>query len=253
MVAGQPLFIRARFDLGERGAISAVVRPPDGKKDHEIALVDTGSVEDGDSKPNDGLYSGVYKPTETLGRYQITISARGTTNSVALSVPIYFKAPTSPLVGSMAKRKQNEVLRFKSTIVSEFPGSLAINEEAVTPKHGLATFLSNKESNKSLEPGENSLDLSVELTPDIEAGEYKYQTYLVTDPIEGKRARIPLSIEVKVLSVFHYFVRLFAIALGVAIAAFLVIAKPWKRLDGSKRNIRTTQRRKSRDKSLAEM
>jgi hypothetical protein len=252
MVAGQPMFVRARFDLGERGAISAVVHPPDGRKDHEIALVDTGSVEEGDSKANDGLYSGVYKQTETLGSYQITISARGTTNSVALSVPIYFKAPADPLVGSIAKRKQNEVLRFKSAIVSDFPESLAIHEEAVAVKNGLSTFLSNKEANRSLEPGKNSLDLSVALTPEIEAGEYKYHAYLVTDPIEGKRARIPLAIEIKVLSVFHYFARLLFIALGLAIVAFLAIAKPWKRLNSRRKNVRPAQPARSREKSLAE-
>lgn len=257
MVSGQPLVIHARFDSGERGSISVAVHPPDSKKIYEIALADSGAAADGDAKANDGVFSGLFKQTGPLGKYQLTVTGKGTNNSVqnaSLTAPFYFKAPTSPLLGSMAKRKQTELIQFKPMIISEFPGKIAIHEESATSKSGLPTFLSNKDFNKSLERGENPLNLSVELARDIQPGDYKYQIYLVTDLIEGTRAKIPLSFEINVLSFFQYFVRMLAIALAVAAAAFLAIVAPWKKIhssQASKKALPPTQSSDNPDDSFA--
>jgi len=250
MVAGQPLVIHARFDSSEKGSMNAIIHPPGLGKSSTITLVDNGSADDGDSKPDDGLYAGVFKENGALGRYQITVNGKGTNNvvqSASLSAPIYFKSPSSAFTGMTARRKENELIRFKPTITSDFNGRIAIQEETATAKHGLPTFLSNQPANKLLERGDNAVELSVELTRETRPGQYKYQVYLVTDPIEGNRAKIPVSFEITVLSFLQYLLRLLAIAVTLAFAAFLAVVVPWRKLGWLRsRNNASSRRRRPR-------
>jgi hypothetical protein len=228
LVAGQPLVLHARFEGGGKGSVRAVVRSPGALTDNELTLVDSGSAGDGDAKADDGIYSAVFKKSEQLGQYQITFLAdnpNGVPQKAVLTAPIYFKAPGAPLTGTITQRKKDDFIELKSAITSDLSTDIAVSVENSATKVPMETYLSSK----SLRPGSNNLDLLVRLLPEAQAGEYKYEISLVTDPIAGTKARIPVSLQVKVTSFFQYFVRLVALALGLAFAVFLVVMRPWRR------------------------
>jgi hypothetical protein len=240
MVAGQALLIRAHFESPGKAAFTAVVRPPDSKKDIEVKLTDDGSAESGDAKANDGVYSGSFRQTESLGKYQITVSSGAATeDGPTASVPasFYFKPPSGPFVASVSNRKPNEFAGFKIKIISSLPGGIPVQQET-----GSSSLLVKAiATNQTLEPGENLVDVLVGLTPETKPGRYQCLLYLVTNPVEGMKARIPLRLEVRVLSLFQYALRMVAVAVLLALVAFLAIVAPWKKfafLQSLRRRIR---------------
>lgn len=230
MTVGQPFFIRARLQAKTISTFTALVRTPGTGRDHEVVLSDGGSAEDGDAKPNDGIYSGVFKRTEALGTYQVRLAgsdAKGGIHSAPISVPVFFKPPASPLSGQLAKRRPGSYLQFKSQITSDYPETIALHVEPEDPRLPLNTFVSTKR----LEAGkDNTVDFVVGLTPEAQPGEYRFKVFLVTDKIDEQRARIPVSFEITVVSFFQYFVRLLAITLAIGGAIFVAIIAPWKKL-----------------------
>lgn len=230
MVVGQPFIIRAKLDAQINDSFHAIIRPPDSMKEFEISLADSGSAEDGDVKPNDGIFSGMFKRTESLGKYQVSISSartRGANQTVTLNVPLYFKPQTDPLVGNLVSGKPGGYLQFKPKVFSDYPGAIAVHVEAAEPSVPLNPYLSTK----SLEAGENALDLVVGLGPDARPGEYKCKIYLVTDKIGDAKARIPITLEITVLSFFRYFMPMLSIILVMACAISVAVIAPWKKIN----------------------
>ena len=84
-------------------------------------------------------------------------------------------------------------------------------------------------STKSLVADTNTIDLLVGLTPETQPGVYKFKVHLVTDKIGESAARIPITFEITVSSLFHYLVKLVAFTFGIAVLIFFAIVAPWKR------------------------
>jgi Mg-chelatase subunit ChlD len=229
MVTGQALLIRAHFDSQAKGALHAVVRPSDSKKDYDVKLADDGLAENGDATANDGIYSGAFRQTENLGKYQITISGvttPGSTQSVSLVAPYYFKPPAGPLAASVSNRKPNEFVGFKMKVFSGLPSGIPIQQESGASPIPLKAI----STSQTLEPGENVVDVLVGLTPETKPGNYKCLIYLVANPVEGTKVRIPLRLEIRVLSLFQYAIRLLSLTVLLAFAVFLAMIAPWKKL-----------------------
>lgn len=237
MLAGRPLIVRASMETREQTIFTATVRPPESRQDYEVPLVDDGSAESGDAKANDGVYSGIFKRTDSLGKYEVTVSAPGATNipqKVSLPAVYYFKADPQPLVGTITRRDAGELINLKAKVTSSFPTGVEIQMESGPTNVPLNTYFSNK----TLEPGENLVQVLVGLTTESRTGDFKYQIHLATKPIAGRSVKIPLSFEVAVLSPFHYFVRMAAATLALALVVFLAIVAPWKKagfLNGGRR------------------
>jgi hypothetical protein len=229
MVVGQPFVIRVRLDSRTNAPIHALVREPDSTKDHEVALTDTGSVEDGDARANDGVYSGTFRRTDHIGTYQVWFVREGSKQllqSAPLNVPYFFQPQLDPLPGRLTNRKPGDYLRLKAKIISNYPGSIFTHVEPVEPRGALNSYVAAQ----SLLTGTNTIDLLVGLAPEAQPGVYKSKVYLVTDQIGGAKARIPISFDITVTSFFQYMIRLVAITLGGAGLIFLTVVKPWRRL-----------------------
>ncbi|MBM3838105.1 MAG: hypothetical protein FJ398_09095 [Verrucomicrobia bacterium] len=233
MVAGQPFIIRVRLDARTNAPIHAIVREPDSTKDHEVALTDNGSVEDGDARANDGVYSGTFRRADHIGTYRVWFVREGSkqlVQSAPLPVPYFFKPQLDPLPGSLTNRKPGDYLRLKARIISNYPGSIFTHVEPAEPRGALNCYVAAQ----SLVTGTNAIDLLVGLTAEARPGVYKSKVYLVTDKIGEAKARIPLSFEITVTSFFQYLIRLVAITVGVAVLIFAAVAAPWKRLSVSR-------------------
>jgi hypothetical protein len=229
MVAGQSLTIHARFDSGERGAIRALITLPKSGKTEQLELVDSGSAENGDTKADDGIYSAIFTGTDRLGLYQIEVIGTDTQAKLRksqINVPIYFQASSAPLHGSLSHRRPDQSIEFRPTLVSDYPGPITLEIAQDPDGTPLSTYLSSKR----LEPGTNSTGLLLRLTPETGPGNYQLNLHLVTEPIGSRRARIPVTITLKVESLFGYFIKLIvvAVAIGCLVTAGMII--PWDRV-----------------------
>ncbi|MDA1274902.1 MAG: VWA domain-containing protein [Verrucomicrobia bacterium] len=230
MVVGQPLIIRARFDSGERGTMQALINPPKSGKTHQLDLEDSGSAEDGDIQADDGIYSAVFHGTDQLGSYQIIVSGKDLqtkTRTALIKIPVYFQGSSKKVVGTLSLRRSDQSIEFKPQIVSDYPGGLTVDIEPGSDNVPLSTYLSSKR----LEPGTNAVGLLIRLTPEAGPGDYSFNLHLVTQTIGGAQARIPIAVELRVESLFQYFMKLFALAVSLGIFATAVIVIPWNRVD----------------------
>jgi len=228
MVAGQPIVIRARLDSGEKLPLNAIVRPHYVPKETQLELRDSGVADDADLKANDGIYSGSFRETAKPGRYQIVISCAATNRGVrplTAAAPIYFQVLNSTLTGTLISKKRNEKLPLRATVLSEYPTELAFVVESTPGAAPLETELAAK----TLKPGENILDLLVTPTPGASAGRYRFALQLVTEPINGKRARIPLNFDIALTPIAAYIFKLAMYGLAAAGVLVLLIIAPWRR------------------------
>ena len=229
MVVGQPLVIRARFDSGEKGAMTASITSSNPGRPTQLDLADSGSAEDGDAEADDGTYSATFKETVQLGLYQIVVTGKSSqtdTRTPSINVPIYFQGPSEPLIGTLSRRRTEESIEFEPAIISDFPGAVTVDVESGSEGMPLSTYLSSKR----LEPGTNSVGLLVRLTPEAGSGDYDYDLYLAIETIDGARARIPVVVNLKVESLFQYFIKLLAAALAVGFCVTTAIIAPWNRV-----------------------
>lgn len=230
MVTDQPIRILAELQPPEKGAsIFARVETPNGKEPIEMELVDDGSPDHGDQKEGDGIYSGLFKETREMGAYRIVIGAKKPeVQSESLTARIYFSGPQGVLAGRIVNRKhggQGEFLELACSVESDYPGDLAVTAEPVGMHAGLNTFVATK----TLKRGMNKVQFAVGLNQDSRAGSFDYRVNLVTDAVESEVVRIPIHIEVRVLSFFQYFTRLSALTLAVAFAVLLAFFGPWRK------------------------
>ena len=231
MVVNQPLVIRARFDSGEKGVMAAIITPPNPGPGRpiQIDLADSGSAEDNDAKAGDGTYSATFNETDQLGLYRIVVtgtSDQTETRTASINVPIHFQGPSEPLTGTLSRRRTEESIEFKPEIISDFPGAVTMDVESESEGMPLSTYLSSKK----LEPGKNSVGLLVRLTPEAGSGDYVYYLSLATETIDGVQARIPLVVNLKVESLFQYFMKLLGFAVAVGFCVTIANVVPWNRV-----------------------
>lgn len=227
MVAGQPIRIRARSQPEPEGGFKALIQSPGADGTAELPLSDNGAADAGDERAGDGIYSGVLKGVSGLGLYQVKVVGSGAhagIESHSAELPIYFQPPAQQLTGRLVDRNRGEFIEFKFPLLSDFPAEIPIVTEPVSGDVPLNSFVSSK----YLRRGENELDLVVTVNEDARSGEYNYEIRLAAEPMPGMKATIPVQVRIEVVSFAQYFVRLMAVAVGIAFAVFLVFFGPWR-------------------------
>lgn len=226
MVAGMPLRIRSRAPVGETIGLLATVTKPSGAQVNELGLGDNGLA--GDQTDGDGVHTAEFNDTGALGVYRVIVSRKhevGATNAPVIEAPIYFAGPEKAVAGKIVKRDQPALLHLNFPVRSEFPNEIGFRQE--TPSADLAFDLNV--STRQVRSGTNEILVSLGLKPDTQTGEHKFRIELVTDPIHGQVARIPVEFAIEVIPFSQYLMRLSAGALALAAGVVFIFLRPFRK------------------------
>ena len=215
--------VHASFSDFSQGLFGYELLKPDDKI-LEGNLYDNGSLQNGDNKEGDGIYSAVFTSLDELGKYKITIQSEYQTEDASIPVSIGqefskdFQIKSLP--GLIEVNSSNKAGSTSFTIVSKSSRDtkISINQQKIDSK--IIKSLVLKDISILPPNSETEVKLDFQLSDDIKPGEY--QSYIPVILEDGSEKEIKL--DLKVVQVVHEFpLYLFVIVIAASVLAIAAI------------------------------